>query len=81
MNSLATSLIRTLVPMIVGGFVAWMTARGHAVNAQDEATLATVLTAAFSWLYYLIARLLESKNPNAGYLLGVPRQPIYTNKR
>lgn len=71
------SLIRTYVPIAVGAVLAWLASRG--VNVDDGAAqgLVAFLTALLSALYYAVARLLESRWPQAGWLLGSPKQPTY----
>lgn len=70
---LAPSFIRTLVPLIVGPLIA-----RYGFDANDPTT-AIMISAAASYLYYVISRVLELKAPTLGYLLGVAKQPTYVS--
>jgi hypothetical protein len=74
MNDFATSLIRTIVPIIVGFLLTQLTRLGVAI---DNATLATLVTAVLSGTYYTAVRWLESKVPALGKLLGKQVTPKY----
>lgn len=68
-----TSIIRTLVPLIVGVLgpqaAQWF-------GWTDETTTG-IVTAVVAGVYYLLVRALEQVWPAAGILLGVPSQPVY----
>jgi hypothetical protein len=68
-----TSIVRTLVPLLVGFAGPWVT------NwlGWTDAELTSVLTVVVSGLYYLVVRLLEQVWPGVGVLLGVAVQPTY----
>lgn len=73
-----TSLIRTLVPILVG----WLLSLGVVSAAgvtEEQLTLALtgLLTVAGQVVYYLLLRLAEQRWPAAGVLLGSRRQPTY----
>jgi hypothetical protein len=56
----ATSLIRTWVPIGVGAIITWIAASQHVViPAHASATVGTLVTAAVASGYYALARLLE----------------------
>jgi hypothetical protein len=75
-DDLLVSLRRTLVPMIVG-LVAGSFLAGYVnPDALDE-----VVTGAVTAVYYLIVRLLESKMPVFGLLLGSKKQPVYLDPK
>ncbi len=75
-DDLLVSLRRTLVPMIVG-LVAGSFLAGYVnPDALDE-----VVTGAVTAVYYLIVRLLESKIPAFGVLLGSRKQPVYLDPK
>lgn len=75
-DDLLVSLRRTLVPMIVG-LVAGSFLAGYVnPDALDE-----VVTGAVTAVYYLIVRLLESKVPAFGLLLGSRKQPVYLDPK
>ena len=72
MTDLAPSLIRTLVPLVAGPVIARF---GFDVTDPDTLALAT---AVFGWLYYVLVRLIETKYPSFGYLLGIAKAPAYS---
>jgi uncharacterized membrane protein YfcA len=75
-DDLLVSLRRTLVPMIVG-LVAGSFLSGYVnPDALDE-----VVTGAVTAVYYLVIRLLESKVPAFGVLLGSKKQPVYLDPK
>jgi uncharacterized membrane protein YfcA len=75
-DDLLVSLRRTLVPMIVG-LVAGSFLAGYVnPDALDE-----VVTGAVTAVYYLVVRLLESKMPVFGLLLGSRKQPVYLDPK
>lgn len=77
MNDKATSLIRTLTPVLVGSVTGFLVSKGLELdqNAVDAAN--TFLIALFTGLYYMLVRWLESRWPKLGWLLGNPKQPEY----
>lgn len=77
MNDLAISVIRTVVPSIVGAVLAFLTARGIELDAEAAANLTGFLTALLGGLYYVVVRLIERKHPKAGVLLGKAKTPEY----
>jgi hypothetical protein len=70
------SIIRTVVPIIVGSVIAWLAARGVKV---DEATILPAVDAVVAAAYYALIRLVEDKWPKAGWLLGSPGAPTYAS--
>lgn len=78
MADLATSFIRTIVPIVVGAIVSFLATKGIAIDEQAAAGLAAFLAGLVSAVYYIIARLLEQKFPQAGLLLGSTKKPEYT---
>ena len=75
-DDLLVSSRRTLVPLIVG-LVAGSFLGGYVnPDALDE-----VVTGAVTAVYYLIVRLLESKIPVFGVLLGSRKQPVYLDPK
>jgi hypothetical protein len=80
-NPLITSLIRTIVPIIVGAALAWAVRQGVPVDESFRGPLTEILTAAFGAIYYTAARLLEHYvSPQAGLLLGAKAAPLYPPK-
>lgn len=70
---LFASVIRTIVPLIVGPLIA-----RFGFDPDDPGTTLWI-SAVASGIYYLVVRLLELKAPTLGYLLGVAKQPTYVN--
>jgi hypothetical protein len=60
------------VPVAVGFLIAWGLLPAT-LSDQAVAAFSALLTAA----YYLIVRLLESRWPALGWLLGAPKTPTY----
>lgn len=77
MNDIVTSIIRTVVPSIVGAVLAVLAAHGINLDAQAAANLTGFLTALFGGIYYVVVRLIERTNPKVGVLLGKAKQPEY----
>ena len=71
-DDLLVSLRRTLVPMIVG-----LVGGSFLAGYVDPDALEKVVTGAVTAVYYLAVRLLESKMPAFGVLLGSRKQPVY----
>ena len=73
---LLMSLVRTLVPVLVGGVLAWFAARGIAVDPSLETTMTVALTGAATFVYYAVVRFMEMKvSPKFGWLLGNNSSP------
>lgn len=78
MKALFDSIVRTLTPIIVGAVIGWAVTAGINLDPQFEGALTLVITGAFQGVYYVAVRLLEQYvAPKFGWLLGVPRQPVY----
>jgi hypothetical protein len=72
------SLIRTYVPVAVGWFLTWLaTNLGVVLDAESSTGLIVGVTALVTAAYYTLARLLESRWPWLGILLGATKQPAY----
>jgi hypothetical protein len=76
MKDYGRSLIRTIVPLIVGSVVAWLASQNIDV---DAGTLVPAVDAVVAGLYYAIVRGLEQKFPAAGWMLGHPGAPQYAH--
>jgi len=75
-SALWASIVRTVVPIIVGAVIAWVTGLGVALDEEFEPLLASLLTAGFSAVYYIAVRLLEVYvTPKLGWLLGLAKSP------
>lgn len=73
-QAILTSLLRTVVPVIVGAALS-IPILGDSV---DPGALEVVVTGAVTGVYYAIVRVLETKvAPAFGWLLGAPRAPEY----
>lgn len=78
MKALFDSLVRTVVPLIVGAVLSFFVTRGIALDPEFESSLTVALTAAFTGVYYLAVRLFEVYvSPKFGWLLGLAKQPEY----
>lgn len=77
-KNFTVSVIRTLVPTIVGFITAWATTKG--LNLSDDTTrvLTLALEGLFGMGYYLVVRWLEHVNDRFGWLLGYAKMPSYT---
>lgn len=76
MNELVVSLIRTYVPLLVGSGLIWL-ANQLGIGDLDVTGAQSVAVSIVVGLYYLGARLLERRWPEAGVLLGHRTQPTY----
>jgi len=72
MNDLLISVRRTLVPMVVG-----LVAGSFLGPYVDPEGLEKVVTGLVTAVYYVGLRLIESRLPGAGVLLGARKQPVY----
>lgn len=77
MNDLLTSVIRTVVPQLVGFVLAILARASIRVDDEFITNLTLLLQLSLSTLYYISVRLWEKNYPKAGWLLGVARQPEY----
>lgn len=74
MSDYTRSLIRTIVPLIVGAVVGWLATHGVRV---DEAAILPTVDSVVAAGYYAVARALEHRWPALGWLLGAPGAPTY----
>jgi hypothetical protein len=81
MSSFVTSLIRTWTPIVAGAIIGWAITAGLPVTQADKAGLTAVLAGVASALYYLAVREAEKRWPEVGWLLGVPKPPVYLAPR
>lgn len=71
---LPPSIVRTVVPYIVGAVAAQLARIGlH----YDDATINVIVTVAVSSAYYAAVRYLETLRPKFGWLLGLAKPPLY----
>lgn len=80
MSDAIIALIRTIVPIIVGSFITWLSLSGVELDPETGAATATALTGLISSAYYAFVKFLSSNYPAAGWLLGYPAQPTYTKE-
>lgn len=74
--ALWASIVRTVVPIVVGAVLGWFTAANIPVAPDFEGTLTTLLTAALTTAYYVAVRLFETYiSPKLGWLLGYAKSP------
>lgn len=69
-----TSIVRTVVPYLTALVVTWAAKAGFDVD-PEEATGVIVVVAGSVW--YSIIRKLEATHPGIGWLLGIPKTPVY----
>jgi hypothetical protein len=74
-NPFAASLIRTIVPIAVGSVISWLALISLDIDAAGQAGLSTFLTAILTGGYYALVRLVETKVPQVGWLLGLAKSP------
>jgi len=75
-NDYVVSLIRTYVPMLTAALLVWVgqvTGILIVMNANAKVTVVLVVTG----LWYALARTLERRWPQLGWLLGSKRTPTY----
>lgn len=77
MSDLATSLIRTYVPLAVGALLSWFATKGVELDDTTKAQLIAGLTSLISAIYYTVIRILEGRWPKIGVLLGSQKTPKY----
>lgn len=81
MGNILSSIIRTLVPLIVGTVTTFLVSRGVVdaeTAAETAAQLTAFLTVVVTGVYYTAARFLEAKiDGRFGWLLGLAKQPGY----
>lgn len=75
MSDIVPGVIRVLVSSVVGWVAAWGTTVGVDV---DQAGLTTALTLIFTLTWYILARLVELRWPNAR-VLGTKKVPTYVD--
>ena len=73
---LPISVVRTVVPLIVG----WLISAGAVKwTGLSEDDVTTAVTLAVTAVYYVVVRAAEEYvSPRFGWLLGVARKPAYT---
>lgn len=71
MNDYASSLIRTVTPVVVGWLIALL-------PSLDSAATGAFVSSLLAALYYALVRVLEDRvSPKFGWLLGLAKTPGY----
>lgn len=80
-DNLITSVVRTVVPIVVGTLLALIIKHfpGLADNL-DQAEISQWLIPLVISVYYGLMRTLEEKYPSFGWLLGTPKRPGYATE-
>ena len=78
MRALFDSLVRTYVPWLVGVLIGFLASLGIPLDPEVEVQVTIALMGVASFLYYFLARVFEIYvSPKLGWLIGMPKQPIY----
>lgn len=81
MKSLFDSLVRTYVPWIAGAVIGWLVSLGVPLDPDVAPQITAALMLAASMLWYFLARVFETYvHPKLGWLIGLPKQPLYDGK-
>lgn len=75
MNPLVASIIRTLIPLLAGQLLALLAAVGLNLDTAGQGALTDWLGVTLAGVYYIIVRLVETKVPAVGWLLGLAKSP------
>lgn len=76
-KALWASLVRTVVPVVVGAVLSGLAMLNIDIDPELENNLATVLSIAFTGVYYVLVRLFETHiSPKFGWLLLFPKAPV-----
>lgn len=75
MNPFIASLIRTIVPICVGAVLGLLAKAGLNIDVEGQQALATLIDSVCIGAYYIIVRLVETKVPQVGWLLGLAKSP------
>lgn len=73
-NDFAVSIIRTVVPLLVGAAITQLLRLGVDVDTTAATTLATTTV---TGVYYAAVRAAERRWKRVGWLLGYPLAPTY----
>jgi len=80
LNDQALAYIRTIVPYGIGLAVVWLLVHtGVAIPEDVHASVVALAIALVTVVYYAVIRILETRVPWLGVLLGWPRRPDYPN--
>lgn len=73
------SVVRTVVPILVGAVISFLVRNGIDVSWLNEGEVSAWLTPVAIATYYGIVRAAEKKYPLAGWFLGLAKQPGYSD--
>ncbi len=76
LGDIAVSIIRTVVPGIIGTLIAWLVTRGFDLSSYENAVNLYLVPACIAG-YYSLVRVIEKNVPAFGVLLGYKRPPVY----
>jgi len=76
LSDYGTSIVRTVVPFIVGTAITLAAKWGLDIDADALTPIATVVVGA---AYYAVVRKIEENRPEIGKLLGKAVEPVYGN--
>lgn len=71
------SVIRTVVPFLVGTIAAWLATKHITLDADSTRFLTLFIEGIAGVTYYLLVRSLEHVNARFGWLLGYAKMPTY----
>jgi hypothetical protein len=75
-SALWASIVRTIVPIIVGAVLGWAVTLNAPLDPEFEPALTAALTLGFSGVYYIAVRLIETYvSPKLGWLIGLAKSP------
>lgn len=77
MSNFIASLIRTFVPIGVGGVISWLALEGVEIDAETQTSLVIGLTGLLQAGYYAAVRVAAIRWPALEVLLGSALQPEY----
>ncbi|WDH77946.1 hypothetical protein PTQ19_10470 [Microbacterium esteraromaticum] len=78
MKDLFDSLVRTYVPWLAGIVIGWLVSLGVPLDPEVAPQITAVLMLGASALWYFLARIFETYvHPKLGWLIGLPKQPLY----
>lgn len=82
-SALWASIVRTIVPLIVGGVLSFTVTLNIPLDPEFEKLLTALLTAFLTALYYVAVRLFETYiSPKLGWMLGLAKSPSsYSNDK
>lgn len=76
-GDLLKSVIRTVVPALVGLVTSWLARSGLHLEASTADSLTLLLVAVFTAGYYALVRWLTQRWAWMGWFLGYPANPTY----